>query len=75
MDLRIPYTFYPLVLPHWVAWALFLAAVAGGLTVGHIRARARDWTAGVVAALASGVGFLVKTMVVSMVIAFFVHDF
>ncbi len=72
MDLRIPYTFYPLVLPHWVAWALFRAA-AGGLAVGH--ARARGWTVGLVAALASGAGFLVVTMVVSMVIAFFVHDF
>jgi hypothetical protein len=29
MDLTIPYTFYPLALPHWIAWLLFLLAMAG----------------------------------------------
>jgi hypothetical protein len=24
MDLTVPYTFYPLALPHWIAWTLFL---------------------------------------------------
>lgn len=75
MDLRIPYTFYPLVLPPWVAWALFLAAIVGGLAVGVRRGRARGWTVDLVAALVSGAGFLLVTMLVSMVIAFFVHDF
>lgn len=23
MDLTIPYTFYPIALPHWIAWVLF----------------------------------------------------
>lgn len=28
MDLTIPYTFYPIALPHWIAWALFVTVVA-----------------------------------------------
>jgi hypothetical protein len=31
MDLTVPYTFYPLALPHWIAWTLFaLAVLCGG---------------------------------------------
>jgi hypothetical protein len=31
MDLTVPYTFYPLALPHWIAWTLFaLAMLCGG---------------------------------------------
>ena len=26
MDLTIPYTFYPIALPHWIAWTLFVAS-------------------------------------------------
>jgi hypothetical protein len=28
MDLTIPYTFYPIALPGWIAWILFLTAMA-----------------------------------------------
>jgi hypothetical protein len=34
MDFTVPYTFYPLALPHWIAWALFLAAVSAGTALG-----------------------------------------
>jgi hypothetical protein len=37
MDLTVPYTFYPLVLPHWIVWTLFLFAMLGGATVGMVR--------------------------------------
>jgi len=46
VDLTIPYTFYPIALPHWIAWGLFLAAVAGGLAVGIVRGRERGGMSG-----------------------------
>jgi hypothetical protein len=33
MDLTIPYTLYPLALPHWIAWTLLLFAMLGGAAV------------------------------------------
>ena len=74
MDLTIPYTFYPTALPHWIAWSLFLVAMVGGAVVGVGRGRARGWPSGVGGGLIGAVGFLVVTMLVSMVITFFVHD-
>ena len=66
MDLTIPYTFYPLALPHWIAWVLFLLAVLGGLAIGA----ARGFRPG----LLSAVVLLIAIMLASMVITFFVHD-
>jgi hypothetical protein len=43
MDLTIPYTFYPLALPHWIAWTLFLIAMLAGSAVGMARGRGRGW--------------------------------
>ena len=74
MDLTIPYTFYPLALPHWMAWALFLTVVAGGTAIGLIRGRSGGWGAGLRSGLFGGVALLAASMLASMVIAFFVHD-
>lgn len=74
MDLTVPYTFYPTALPHWIAWALFLVAIAGGAFVGVQRARRTSAASGLLVGLVAGVGLLVATMVASMVITFFVHD-
>ena len=74
MDLTVPYTFYPAALPHWIAWSLILAAIAGGAFVGVQRARRASIASGLLVGLAAGAGLLVATMVASMVITFFVHD-
>lgn len=74
MDLTIPYTFYPLALPGWIAWALFLAATVGGVTVGIARGLGRGWRAGLRAGAVGVLGLLIATMFASMIIAFFVHD-
>ena len=74
MDLTIPYTFYPLALPHWMAWALFLTVVVGGTAIGVVQARAGGWRAGLLSGLLGGLAFLAASMLASMVIAFFVHD-
>ena len=74
VDLTIPYTFYPIALPHWVAWVLFLIAIAGGGVAGIARGRAGGLVRGIVAALIVGAGSLIGTVVASMVITFFVHD-
>ena len=74
MDLTIPYTFYPIALQHWIAWALFLTAVAGGIAVGIVRGTARGAMSGFWAGVVGGAGLLVMTMLASMVITFFVHD-
>jgi hypothetical protein len=73
MDLTMPYTFYPLALPHWIAWTLFLVAMSGGIAAGVARGRGRGWPSGLRAGLIGGVGLLVVTVVVSMVITFFVR--
>jgi 4-hydroxybenzoate polyprenyltransferase len=74
MDLTVPYTFYPIALPHWIAWTLFLLAMLCGAAVGVARGRGRGWLRGTWAAVLGIVGFLAATMIASMVITFFVHD-
>ena len=74
MTLTIPYTFYPTALPHWIAWALFVSALAGGVAVAITRGQKRGWVSGAVAGFVSGAGFLLATMIVSMMITFFTHD-
>jgi hypothetical protein len=74
MDLTIPYTFYPTALPHWIAWVLFLGAIAGGAVTGVASGRRRGWKRGVGTGLIGVVGFLALTMVAGMVITFFTHD-
>ena len=74
MDLTIPYTFYPVALPHWIAWTLFLLAIAGGIVGGIARGRTRGWANGLGTGLVGVAGLLFATMLASMVITFFVHD-
>ena len=74
MDLTVPYTFYPLALPHWIAWTLFLHAMLGGAAVGMARGLGRGWLRGILAGVFGAIGFLAATMIASMVITFFVHD-
>jgi hypothetical protein len=74
MDLTIPYTFYPIALPHSIAWALFVAAMLGGMGVGVVRARSRGAASGLMAGVLAATALLVATMLGSMVITFFVHD-
>jgi hypothetical protein len=74
MDLTIPYTFYPIALPPWIAWTLFLLALVGGMTVGVVRGQARGWLRGLGAGAIGTAAFLAATMAASMVITFFVHD-
>ena len=74
MDLTIPYTFYPIALPHWISWALFLTAMSCAVVLGFVRARTRRWTGGLIAGLIAGVCALLASIVASMIIAFFVHD-
>jgi hypothetical protein len=74
VDLTIPYTFYPIALPHWIAWTLFLVAVLGGAAVGVLRGRRRGWPSGLFAGLVGMGAMLAVTMIASMVITFFVHD-
>jgi hypothetical protein len=70
-----PYTFYPRVLPHWMAWAFFLIAMAGGIGLGIAHGRARGWLGGVGVGVSGAAALLVVTVAVTMIVAFFVHDF
>ena len=74
MDLPIPYNIYPVALPHWIAWTLFLTVIAGTVIATVIRGRTWGWVRGVGAGVIWGLGLLVLSMVASMVIMFFVHD-
>ncbi|MGH7512626.1 MAG: hypothetical protein ACREOQ_06865 [Gemmatimonadales bacterium] len=74
MDLTVPYTFYPLALPHWIAWTLFLLAMLCGAAVGVARGLGAGWLRGIGAGVFGVLGFLAATMIASMIITFFVHD-
>jgi hypothetical protein len=74
MDLTVPYTFYPLALPHWIAWTLFLLAMLGGGAIGVVRGLGRGWLRGIQAGILGTMGFLAATILASMVITFFVHN-
>lgn len=74
MDLRIPVTFYPIVLPAPIAWLLFLTAVGGGVGFGLVRGLKRGVGAGLGAWVLGTVGLLLTTMIRSMVITFFVPE-
>lgn len=73
MDLTIPYTFYPLALPGWVAWLLFLTAVLGGAGIGILRGRRWGWMSGVAAGAGGVAVLLMASILLSMVITFFAH--
>ena len=74
MDLTVPYTFYPIALPHRIAWLLFLLALSGGLALGVARGRRSGWVGGIRAGVLGGAGLLAASMIAGMVITFFVHD-
>jgi hypothetical protein len=74
MDLTVPYTFYPIALPHWIAWTLFSLAVLGGVLVGIAGGRGGSRLRGILTGVLGGVGFLAATIIASMIITFFVHD-
>ena len=74
MDLTVPYTFYPIALPHWIAWTLFLLAMLGGAAVGVAHGVGRGWLRAILMGVFGAVGFLAGTMIASMVITFLVHD-
>jgi hypothetical protein len=74
MDLTIPYTFYPVALPHWIAWTLFVLAILGGVAAGFTQAARHGWPRRLGAGIAGTFVCLLATMIASMVITFFVHD-
>ena len=74
MDWTIPYTFYPSALPGWISWVLFLTAIGGGCFFGFYFTRRHGWFVGLVVLLISTAAFLIASMIISMVITFFVHD-
>jgi hypothetical protein len=74
MDLTIPYTFYPVALPHWIAWTLFTVAILGGGALGLSQQSRYGWLRGAGAAVVGTLGCLIGTVIVSMVITFVIHD-
>lgn len=74
MDWSIPQTFYPSALPGPVTWALFLLAlsVAGGAS--WMTARRRGWKIALLLLGPITACTVFASMIVSMVLAFFVHD-
>jgi hypothetical protein len=75
MDLTIPYTFYPSSLPHWLAWNLFGAALLGALTASVVVARVKRLWVSVLVFFPILLGLLVVTIIASMALTFFIHDF
>jgi hypothetical protein len=74
MDLTIPYTFYPLALPHWMAWVLFILAILGGVAAGFRQDARHGWPRRLGVGLLGTSGCLLGTIIASMVITFFLHD-
>jgi hypothetical protein len=74
MDLTIPYTFYPLALPHWMAWVFFAATLLGGAAAAVAGAQRGGWVRGLQTGAACWGVLLIASMMASMVVTFFVHD-
>ena len=74
MDLTILYMFYPVALPHWIAWTFFSAVLLGAVATGVLGARRGGWARGLQAGAIAGTVLLVASMMASMVVTFFVHD-
>ena len=74
MDLTIPYTFYPVALPHWIAWLLFIFAILGGVAAGFRRQAHAGWRRRLGAGILGTFVCLVATVIASMVITFVVHE-
>ena len=74
MDLTIPYTFYPSALPHGVAWGLFTFAVLGSFFTSIAVSKAKSPLVGLLLFVPIASSFLVFTIVCSIVITFFIHD-
>jgi hypothetical protein len=49
--------------------------MAGGIGLGIAHGRARGWLGGVGVGVSGAAALLVVTVAVSMIVAFFVHDF
>ena len=75
MDFTIPYTFYPSALPHWLAWSLFGIALLGALAASVVVAKVKRLWVGVLLFFPILLGLLVATIIASMPITFFIHDF
>ena len=73
MDLTLPYTLYPTVLPHWAAWVFFLFAIMTAIGLSAMIARARKPWVGLAVFAPVLVGLLIFTMVCSGVVAFIIH--
>ena len=74
MDLTIPYTFYPTVLPHGISWVLFLFAVIASLAASAAVAFLKRPWLGLLVFVPILTGLILFTMGCSMVITFFIHD-
>ena len=74
MDLTIPYTFYPMALPGWMSWMLFGLALASGCFWGSLVGRRRGLWYGIGASAGGTALLLFVSMVVGVVITFFIHD-
>lgn len=74
MDWSIPQTFYPIALPVAAQWLLFGLACLG--TAAGIRhaIKGGGTRRGLVLAIPIAFGMLLASMVVGMVVTFFVHD-
>jgi len=66
MDLTIPYTFYPIALPHWIAWIFFSAVLLGAAMAAVLGARRGGWSRGLRAGAIAGAALLVASMIGSI---------
>lgn len=74
MDLTLPYTLYPTVLPHTISWLLFiLAVIATLLTTGFMK-KQRHLGLRILLFFPVLIGYLFVSMLCGMVITFFIHD-
>ena len=74
MDLTIPHTLYPSALPAAIAWCLFLAAVVGASAASAMFVRAKRPVVAAVVFFPVLLALLVFSVIVSVVITFFLHD-
>ena len=74
MDWSIPQTFYPIALPAPLQWLLFILAIAvTALWVARV-VRFQGWRVGFLLLPPIALLSMLASMLVSMVLTFFIHD-
>ena len=74
MDWTVPHTFYPTAIHGVWSWGLFMLALMATAGLSAVIVRSANVKMALLLVVPIGAAMLVASMVLGMVVAFFVHD-